>query len=235
MKHLLLTTIAAVVLVGCGESQQLSSPAEAKPEPPIAKAPDISIHFAAGKGNIEAVKQHLAAGTDVNAKGRNGWAPLHEAASGGHNEIAELLIAELLIASAADVNAQDVGGYTPLDYAAGETADLLRKHGGKTSIWLRAGESIHVATSAGHIEAVKQHLAAGADVNAKDNNGMAPLHHAALRVHKEIVELLIDKGANVNARNEDGETPLDWAEDETADLIRKHGGKTKKELAAEGK
>ena len=83
-----------MVLVGCGESQQSAPAPETKPEPPIAKAPDISIHFAAGKGNIEAVKQHLAAGTDVNAKGRNGWAPLHEAASGGHNEIAELLIAK---------------------------------------------------------------------------------------------------------------------------------------------
>ena len=51
MKHLLLTTIAAVVLVGCGESQS--------PEPPTAKAPDISIHFAAWDGNIEAVKQLL--------------------------------------------------------------------------------------------------------------------------------------------------------------------------------
>ena len=39
----------------------------AKPEPPTAKAPDISIHEAAEKGKIEAVKQHLAAGTDVNA------------------------------------------------------------------------------------------------------------------------------------------------------------------------
>ena len=55
MKHLLLTAIAAVVLVGCGESQ------------PTAEAPDISIHDAAQKGNIEAVKQHLAAGADVNA------------------------------------------------------------------------------------------------------------------------------------------------------------------------
>ena len=71
MKHLLLTTIAAVLLVGCGESQS--------PEPPTAKAPDISIHEAAGTGNIEAVKQHLAAGTDVNAKGRLGWTPLHPA------------------------------------------------------------------------------------------------------------------------------------------------------------
>jgi uncharacterized protein YcfL len=51
MKHLLLATIAAVLLVGCGESQS--------PEPPTAKAPYISIHEGAQAGNIEAVKQHL--------------------------------------------------------------------------------------------------------------------------------------------------------------------------------
>jgi len=55
MKHLLLTAIAAVVLVGCGP-----------PEPP-----NVSIHRAA-EGNIEAVKQHLAAGTDVNKKDGGG-------------------------------------------------------------------------------------------------------------------------------------------------------------------
>ena len=56
MKHLLLTTIAAVLLVGCGESQS------------ITKAPDISIQNAATIGHIAAVKQHLAAGTEFNAK-----------------------------------------------------------------------------------------------------------------------------------------------------------------------
>ena len=49
MKHHLLTTIAAVVLVGCGATPK-------------------DIWEAAAKGNIEAVKRHLAAGTDVNAK-----------------------------------------------------------------------------------------------------------------------------------------------------------------------
>ena len=72
MKQLIITTIAAVVLVGCGESQQSAPSPEAKPvesvaeaaqpEPPTTKAPDISIHDAAGKGNIEAIKQHLADG-----------------------------------------------------------------------------------------------------------------------------------------------------------------------------
>ena len=45
MKHILIT-ITAVLLVGCGPSP---------------------IHKAARHGNIEAVKQHLASGADVNA------------------------------------------------------------------------------------------------------------------------------------------------------------------------
>jgi len=125
MKHLLLTTIAAVLVVGCGP-----------------KAPDISIHDAAEKGNIEAVKQHIAAGTEVNAKDDAlEWTPLFMAAAWGHKEVVELFIAK-----GADVNATDDGGKTPLDEAthpdnpnaSAEIANLLRKHGGKTGEELKA-------------------------------------------------------------------------------------------------
>ena len=148
MKHLLLTTIATVLLVGCGESQQTapspeSKPVEpvakaAKPEPPTVEAPDISISEAALNENIEAVKQHIAAGTDVNARDNGGSTPLHQAAINGHKEIAELLIA-----NGADVNAKTKStGKTPLDYAVmgkkTDIADLLRKHGGKTGGELEA-------------------------------------------------------------------------------------------------
>ena len=117
MKDLLLTTIAAVLLVGCVNLQ----------------SPDISIHQAAWTGNINVVKQYLAAGANVNAKGENGWTPLHMAALSGHKEIAELLIAK-----AANKNAKGGGvGWTPLKIAIvmknKETADLLRKHGAKTA------------------------------------------------------------------------------------------------------
>ena len=99
--------------------------------------------------------------------------------------------------------------------------------------------SIHDAAKLGQIASVKQHLAAGTDVNAKDEDGETPLQLAALNDHKEIVELLIAEGADVNALNGMGVTPLDWAinlkQTETIDLLRKHGGKTAEELKAEGK
>jgi len=141
-------------------------------------------------------------------------------------------------------------------------ADLLRKHGGKTKKELEAAGnptepvaesaqpkppttkapdiSIGEAAFKGNIEAVKQHLDAGADVNAKDENGFTPLHYATLGGHKEIAELLIAEGADVNAKvvsgPNQGKTPLDAAnETDLADLLRKHGGKTWKELKAEGK
>ena len=39
----------------------------------------------------------------------------------------------------------------------------------------------------------------------------------------------------MNAVGDLGRTPLDYADGETADFIRKHGGKTGEELKAEGK
>jgi len=238
MKHLLLTTIAAVLLVGCG--------------------PSVDIHKAAAKGQIEAVKQYLAAGADVNAKDKWEETPLHLART---KEIVELLIAkgadvnakdkygrtplhyavdreiaELLIANGANVNAKDGDGETPLDLTNTEIADLLREHGGKHGV-------INGAAADGDIEAVKKFLAVGTDVNTKDGWEWTPLHYAAIRGHKEIAELLIAKGANVNAKNNVGDTPLDLAthpsnpnaSPETADLLRKHGAKTAEELKAAGK
>ena len=53
------------------------------------------------------------------------------------------------------------------------------------------------------------------------------------------VQAELDKGVDVNAKDNAGQTPLDWAESgkltETADLLRKHGGKMGEELKAEGK
>ena len=115
MKQLLIT-IAAVLLVGCG--------------------PSVDIHEAARTGNIEAVRQHLAAGVDVNAN-LGETTSLNVAAFEGHIEIAELLIAK-----SADLNARNHWNNTPLGSAIrndlNAMADLLRKHGAKTGEELKA-------------------------------------------------------------------------------------------------
>ena len=103
--------------------------------------------------------------------------------------------------------------------------------------------SIYDAALEGNIEVVKQHLAAGTDLNAKNKEGDTLLHIAATNSRKEIAELLITEGADVNVKGQDGDTPLDSAIDpenvfdtaETAELLRKHGAKTGEELKAEGK
>ena len=124
MKQLLIT-IVAVVLAGCEEN-----------------APKGFVHIYAREGDIAAVKQHLAAGTDVNATDEFlGMTILHDAVLGGQKEIVEFLIAQ-----DADVNATGRTYQTPLDTALEasrnkEIADLLRKHGGKTSAELKADEA----------------------------------------------------------------------------------------------
>ena len=69
--------------------------------------------------------------------------------------------------------------------------------------------SIHQAAKDGNIEAVKQHLADGVDVNAKDDEyGATSLHITAEYGYKEIVKLLIDAGADVHEKDKNGSTPL---------------------------
>ena len=171
MKSQLIAIVAAVVLVGCGESQQSAPAPESKPvepvaetaqtEPPTAKAPDISINDAVEKGNIEAVKQHLAAGTDVEVKDGEGWTPLIWAAGEPQKEITELLIAK-----GADVNANTPDGLTVF----------------------------FAAILGANKEIIELLIAKGADVNVRGFGGMTPLNMADDEGEKEIADLLRKHG-----------------------------------------
>ncbi|MDP7051858.1 MAG: hypothetical protein QF600_08025 [Verrucomicrobiota bacterium] len=108
-----------------------------------------------------------------------------------------------------------------------------------------------------HKEVLKLLIAKDADLNAKDVNGKTPIdwskgktadllrkyggktseelsiHVAAERGNIKVFKQHLTAGGNVNSKDRAGKTPLDRAitnyQTETADLIRKRGGKTGEE------
>ena len=135
MKPQIIFSIVAVLMTGCG-----------KPTPP-----DISIHEAAMEGDTEAIKQHLAAGTDPNSANLVERyledfinPPLH------YSKNKE--VTELLIAGGADVNFKDQNGAAILHYWA--------------------------FFSYGETELIELLIANGANVNIKDSLGNTPLDKA---------------------------------------------------------
>jgi len=69
-------------------------------------------------------------------------------------------------------------------------------------------EGLLFSSENGHTEIVKILLANGADVNARDSDGLTPLMLAAQKGYTELVGTLLSKDANVNAKDKDGGTAL---------------------------
>src|SRR5687768_18276294 len=68
---------------------------------------------------------------------------------------------------------------------------------------------IHTAVVTGNIEALKQHISAGSNINEKDPfGGSSPLISASVFGKTEEARVLIDAGADLNFQNNDGSTAL---------------------------
>jgi ankyrin repeat protein len=126
----------------------------------------------------------------------SGDTPLHAAARAGNAELVFQLVGK-----GADSNAL-AAGLTPLRIAAGHP-DL------DAAAWM-----------------VESMVVNGADPNARQGDGISPLHAAAAAGNAEAVRLLIYDGADPEARTPEGKTPFQTAlaagRKETADLLRDH-------------
>ena len=70
---------------------------------------------------------------------------------------------------------------------------------------------IFVASEGGHYQVVELLLAAGADPNEPENEGVTPLFVATEVGRYQVVKILLAAGANPNAQLHDGRTALDAA------------------------
>jgi ankyrin repeat protein len=121
-----------------------------------------------------------------------GDTPLHWAAAA-----CELEIARQLLARGADVHARNRRGACALHYASDGMPESL---------------GLPPAAPAGMVELL---LGAGADPNALDTSGVAPLHRAVRTRATSAVQSLLRGGARVGLRNGGGSSPLHLAVQDT--------------------
>ena len=170
------------------------------------KAPDSSFFEAAVTGNLEAIKQHIEAGTDLNQKdpnpvGSKGSA-LNAAAAFGYTEVAIALIE-----GGADVNQKDKEGATPL----------------------------HTAAFFCYPEIVQSLLDNGANKTIKDNDGQTALEMVQFpwSVTKGIYELL-DGIIFKPAGKPLDYNRIQKTRPQVAAIIRKAGSAKARQLAGDG-
>ena len=100
--------ITLFIVFGCGKQENSS-----KEMGQSIKPPGVSLHVAALQGNIDAIRQHIKAGSALNEKDDYGSSHLIIATTFGKNEVAKALIE-----AGADMKIANNEGSTPLHIAA---------------------------------------------------------------------------------------------------------------------
>ncbi len=97
-------------------------------------------------------------------------------------------------------------------YSRDELVEMLDQALGEaqpSSTAAAPGVGIHEAVIAGDLEAVRQHIASGSDLNEREPmGGSSPLMSAATFGQTEAAVALIDAGADLDQQNNDGSTAL---------------------------
>ncbi len=172
---------------------------------------DLALASAARAGSLEAARALITYGATPNA------------------DLSKLIVTE----EGAGMMLQGKGAGSVLIYAAESgnpemVREILRyrpklekrDREGKTAMFA-AGEWRNGDEDGARVECVRLLAQAGANVNARDEDGNTPLHETFLT---DVEEELLKLGANVNARNNDGETPIfTTVDDDAIPLFIKHG------------
>jgi uncharacterized protein len=131
--------------------------------------------------------------------------------------------AQLLIEKGADLYFKDQKQVTTLLQASHRglvdvVKALLDKHkaNGGAADYLNAASDegispVIAASSEGHASVVQLLIAAGADINSRDQDQTTALMAASARGHLDVVKELVSGGAKVNEQNTDGHTALMFA------------------------
>ena len=182
----------------------------------------LFMHLAVAKDDSEFAEALLARGTEVSAKGKDGFAPLPMAAWQTHQEAVEILLtagadahakdvlAEMMEVFLTDAHASAQQDETPLHEAAGNTnvaMAVLWAAGAEIHASAQQDETpLHEAAGNDSPKMVEVLMSTGADIHLDTRYGSISLYVTAQKVGPAMVEVL------VSARAQQDETPLQGAE-----------------------
>lgn len=171
------------------------------------------LHLAAIYGHNAIAKYLLENNADTTVQDSSGATPLHEAVRYGNVEIAKSLLN-----SGANVNARDNLGKTPvmLILPKDKTAEiykLLIAHRADLTQKDMFGDTVlHTASMLNVGENTFRILIdAGADIDARNKEGVTPLAIAVQKNDLETVRLLTAAGADIHTQDTNGNSPLSIA------------------------
>jgi len=153
---------------------------------------------AASFGHLDVVKYLWFRGADVNFKDGDGLSPAYFAARNGH-----MNVVRFLATAGADMMSTDKDGKGIAD--VGKT-QLIRAFSKKIS--MRKDLDLLMDARSGALDAVREKIEDGANVEVEDVNGDRPIHLAAKNGHVDVVKELFKAGADVNALGMYGNTAL---------------------------
>jgi ankyrin repeat protein len=172
--------------------------------------PDVSIHEACQRGDVDAVRAMIAADPAVvDADDEHGWRPIFHAGLWRREAVVRLLIEAGSDLAAHDGYVMHYAGEVPGNKAI---VTLLIQYGALDAHVLPPDDlsrqllaAIFLADAARVSSLLRRHPHLA---TAPDGRGDQPIHHAARNGDTQIVRLLIEHGADVNAANPRGHTVL---------------------------
>jgi ankyrin repeat protein len=177
---------------------------------------ETSLHAAAEKNDVAAIRKLLADGAQIDARDSTGTTALLMAVHGNRIDAARALIE-----AGADVNAKNNIEDSPYLYAGArgrlEILKMILAHGADLkSVNRYGGTALIPACERGHVETVRTLIAAGVDVDHVNKLHWTALLEAVIlgdggERHQQIVDLLVKAGADVNLADGKGVTPLQHA------------------------